>query len=148
MLTLQSLSVTFISCSFSWVIFIVSSLVSISYVMKHIGRFKKFIPGSAWWRSKAYTYAQHCAIIVQWSIFYIGIYSINLYTFRYYSINVCLLLNSYIRSIYLKIYLYWIAQLFRSPPTSVNELFALVLSRKTSKNIHNYFYVKSKVWLS
>ena len=99
MLTLQSLSVTFISCSFSWVIFIVSSLVSISYVMKHIGRFKKFIPGSAWWRSKAYTYAQHCAIIVQWSIFYIGIYSINLYTFRYYSINVCMLLNSYTRSI-------------------------------------------------
>ena len=38
------------------------------------------------WRSKICSCVQHWATITQCSIFYIGIYSMNLYTFRYYSI--------------------------------------------------------------
>ena len=42
-----------------------------------------FIPGSPWRRSKVCAYVQNCANVEQWIIIYIGIYSMNLYTFWY-----------------------------------------------------------------
>ena len=48
-----------------------------------------FIPSSPWGRSKACAYV-HCATIAQRSIFYLWIYSVNLYTFQYLGIKIFL----------------------------------------------------------
>ena len=58
-----------------------------TYNLETISSCSLFIPSSPWQRSKACTYAYDCTTIAQWPIFYVGIYSMNLFTIQYYSIH-------------------------------------------------------------